>query len=181
MNLRSVFPKSAMISFAIFVVSMTLIAAEEPADATKVPNTTPIPAAEARRQAELLHEAFHATLQTIHHQYYRNDQGMTVPAVTMKSVFRELEERRKIEIRWLAVNAQAMNIDHQPKTDFEKDAAKALSAGAEQFEVVDGNVYRHVGAILLQSECLKCDLPNRTSNKSRLAALLISIPLQGKQ
>lgn len=181
MTLRTVVRISVILWLALVVVSMTLSAADEPADATNVTRTLPIPVAEARRQAELLHETFHATLQAIHQTYYRNDQGMTVPAVSMKSVFRELEERRKLEIRWLAINAQAMNIEHQPKTEFEKEAAKAIAKGDEQFEVIEGNVYRHVGAITLQSECLKCHLPNRTSNKSRLAGLVISIPLQREQ
>ena len=35
---------------------------------------------EARRQAELLHRAMHATLQVVHHVYYREDEGLAIPA-----------------------------------------------------------------------------------------------------
>jgi hypothetical protein len=134
--------------------------------------------AEARAQAELLHEALHATLQAVHHQYFREDEGVAVPAVTLKSVFSELARQRNLELRWLAVNAQAMNVDHQPKSDFELEAAKAISAGAPHLERAGDGIYRRIGAIALQSECLKCHFPNRTSNKQRVAGLLIAIPIR---
>ena len=45
---------------------------------------------EARSRAALLHDTFHATLATVHHEYYREDEGLTVPAFTLKKVFGEL-------------------------------------------------------------------------------------------
>ncbi|WP_010583751.1 c-type heme family protein [Schlesneria paludicola] len=172
----------AMVAFV--AVSWALVEADDHVQTPKA-NTVATQAhaskAEARRQAELLHTSFAGTLSAIHHEYYRSDQGMTIPAVTLKSVFRDLERNHKLEFRWLAINAQAMNVDHQPKSDFEKEAAKSIAAGADQFEGVEEGVYRRVGAIALQSECLKCHLPNRTSNKNRLAGLMISIPIQANE
>jgi hypothetical protein len=132
----------------------------------------------ARHQAELLHETLHATLQAVHHQYYREDQGLPIPAAAMKDVFRHLERDRKVEARWLAVNAQAMNVNHEAKTDFEKAAVKALTAGEDAVEQIEDGVYRRVGPIMLESECLKCHLPTRKSNKARLAGLFIAIPVR---
>ena len=169
------------ISIGLVIVAMSLSAADDPAPSKKDGKASPVRVAEARRQAELLHAAFHLTLQEIHHEYYRSDQAMTVPAVTMKKIFRELEEQHHLKIRWLAINAQAMNIEHQPQAGFESDAVKAITQGEEQFELVDEGVYHHVRAIALQSECLKCHLPNRTSNKTRLAGLSISIPLSSPE
>ena len=133
---------------------------------------------EARGRARLLHEAIHGTLQVVHAQYYREDEGLVLPAATLEKVFRELSERRQVEIRWLVVDAQAMNVDHNPRDDFEKQAVKALAAGENEVDQAKDGVYRYAGPITLGSECLKCHLPNRTSNKSRRAGLVVSMPVQ---
>ena len=135
---------------------------------------------EARERARLLHETFHATLQFVHHEYYRPDQKLAIPATTLKRVFDELATSRNVKLRWLAVNAQAMNVDHIAEDEFEKAAVMALTKGQEEFSQVEDGVYRHAGAITLSSECLKCHLPRRTSTKDRTAALVISIPLLKK-
>uniref|UniRef100_A0A7C2P288 DUF3365 domain-containing protein n=1 Tax=Schlesneria paludicola TaxID=360056 RepID=A0A7C2P288_9PLAN len=132
---------------------------------------------EARGRAQLLHEAIHAALQVVHHEYYREDQGLTIPAVTLRRVFGELANRHKVELRWLAVNAQAMNVEHKPRDDFEKQAVEALAKGQPDYEQVADGMYRFAGAITLSSECLKCHLPNRTSTKDRAAGLVIALPL----
>ena len=129
---------------------------------------------EARSRAALLHDAFHATLTTVHHEYYREDEGLTIPAVTLKTVFADLTERHHVQLHWLAVNAQAMNVDHQAKDDFDKQAVKALASGKPFHEAVSGNLYRRAAPITLTSDCLKCHLPNRTSTAARIAALVIT-------
>jgi hypothetical protein len=40
------------------------------------------------------HETIHDTLQVDHAQYYREDEGLGLPATTLKRVFLELAERR---------------------------------------------------------------------------------------
>ncbi|MCC7423466.1 MAG: DUF3365 domain-containing protein [Planctomycetaceae bacterium] len=133
---------------------------------------------EARGRARLLHESLHSTLQYVHREYYREDEGLKIPAVTLKGVFRDLEAAHKVKIRWLAVNARAMSVDHEPSDDFHKEAIKAIGAGRESFETIEKDVFRYAGAIVLHAECLKCHLPARTSNKPRSAAIVISMPLQ---
>ena len=130
---------------------------------------------EARARAKLLHETFRTTLDVVHHQFYREDEGLPIPAFTLKSVFEELERSQKVELRWLAVNAEPMNVDHVAKSDFEKKAVQAIAAGQESYELAEGGVYRSVGAITLTSDCLKCHVPNRTSTRNRLAGLSISL------
>jgi cytochrome c5 len=138
----------------------------------------PLPSVdEARRRAEILHETFHATLQAVHLQYFRDDERVAVPAATLRSVFRELSRRQGVELRWLAVNAQAMNKDHEPASDFEKDAARQLAAGAKSHEQLDAGTYRRVGAIVLESECLKCHQPTRMDTRPRTAGLVITMPV----
>ena len=142
------------------------------------PDTPPATEEEARGRARLLHEAFHATLHFVHEEYYRPDQRLTIPATTLDRVFTELEKRRNVKLHWLAVNAQAMNVDHIPQDEFEKAAVVALTSGKDEFERVENGTFRYAGAITLTSDCLKCHLPSRTSTKSRLAALVISLPLK---
>ncbi len=133
---------------------------------------------EARARARLLHEAIHATLHIVHLRYYREDEGLAIPAATLKSVFRELEERRQVGVHWLVVDGDAMNVDHNPRDEFEKKAVEALRSGKEDYELAKNGVYRHAGRIALTSDCLKCHLPTRTSTEVRSAGLVISMPIQ---
>ena len=133
---------------------------------------------EARARARLLQETIHATLQIVHHRYYREDEGLPIPALTMKSVFAELARSTDVELHWLVVDGQAMNVEHNPRNDFEKKAVKALSSGENEFELVQQGTYRYVGAITLSNECLKCHLPRRTSTEDRAAGLVISMPVR---
>ena len=132
---------------------------------------------EAKRQAEILHEAIHSTLQNVHHQYYREDEGLPLPAATLTDVFEDLESEQKIKLRWLAVEGLAMNADHKPQNDFEHEAVKVLKSGKREHELVAGGVYRRVGAITLSNHCLKCHVPDRKSLENRTAGLIIAIPV----
>lgn len=133
---------------------------------------------EARERAKLLHETIHSTLHVVHHHYYREDEELTIPGVALKRVFHELAESRNVRLRWLAVDAQAMNVEHNAKDEFEQQAVKALASGRSDFEAADDGVYRFAGAITLGSECLKCHLPNRKSTADRVAGLVISMPMK---
>jgi hypothetical protein len=133
---------------------------------------------EARERAELLHDLANELLRAIHQAYYREDEGLPIPALLLRDVFHELGKRHQVEFRWLAVDADAMNVDHRPRTDFEKEAAKALIAGKTTNEETANGVLRHIGIVPLTSECLKCHLPNRRSTKTRAAGLMITIPVR---
>ena len=89
-------------------------------------------------------------------------------------------ERSGVRLRWLVVEGRAMNVDHNPRDAFEKDAARALASGEDEHEAAADGVYRRAGPVTLGAECLKCHLPGRTSNKGRTAGLLISMPI-GKE
>lgn len=152
--------------------------ATPPDQSSKAAAIAPHPSVdEARERAKLLHGTIHDTLQIVHNRYYREDEGLPIPAATLKLVFQSLAERDKVELRWLAVDAKAMNLDHKPRDHFERDAVKALVSGHDDYELAVGGVYRRVGRITLNSECLKCHMPGRTSNKSRSAGLVIAIPI----
>ena len=140
----------------------------------------PVSVDEARGRARLLHEAMHATLHIVHREYYREDEALKIPAATMKRVFKELANRQQVELRWLAVNAQAMNADHKPRDAFEQQAVKVLASGKNEYEQIDDGVYRLASTITLSSDCLKCHAPHRNSNQDRAAALIISMSIAKK-
>lgn len=155
---------------------LSLMAQETP-PATNA-TTTPRPSVtEARGRAQLLQESILLTLKMIHHEYYREDEKLPIPARTYRKVFEELAEKQKVELRWLSITGQAMNVSHNPKTDFERQAVDAIAGGATEFEATSDGIYRRVGVIPLTSECLKCHAPNRTDVKTRKAGLVIAIPV----
>lgn len=144
---------------------------------SKADDNAPTTIKEARGRAQLLHETIHGALQVMHRDFFREDEKLTIPSRSLEDVFRELARRYQVEVRWLAVNAEAMNVDHKPRTEFEKNAVKALASGKEEFEASDDKVYRHAGVIRLSPQCLKYHVPNRTSTKDRAAGLVITMPL----
>ena len=132
---------------------------------------------EARQRARLLDGAIHDTLQVVHARYFREGERLAIPAAALKDVFKGMEERNNVKLRWLVVDGRAMNLDHEPQDEFEEEAARVLASGKDEHERSADGVYRYAGPITLRAECLKCHLPSRSSNKSRTAGLLISIPV----
>ena len=153
-------------------------AAESGSDPAVAKSSPPATVAEARGRARLLHEAIHGALQVMHRDFFREDEGLTIPSRSLEDVFREMARSYQVELRWLAVNTDAMNVDHKPQTEFEQSAVRALASGKLEFEAAEASIYRHAGAVRLSSQCLKCHVPFRTSTKDRTAALVISMPLE---
>lgn len=151
------------------------ITANDPSSPT--PADTALPArAESRERAEMLHEIVNHTLLAVHDNYYREDEGIIIPATTLRRVFDRFKEGRNIELRWLAVDAEPMNVEHTPRTDFEREAVKVLKSGQAAYDEFTADQYRYAGPIRLTSDCLKCHVPNRTSTRTRLAALVVTMP-----
>lgn len=136
--------------------------------------------AEARLRAQLLHETIHGALQVMHRDFFKEDERHRIPSSSLEDVFKELERGWQVKVRWLSVNAKAMNIDHEPKDAFERKAAKAITEGEESHDARDGKLYRFAGAITLGNECLKCHVPDRTSLENRKAAVVFTMPVEMK-
>lgn len=135
---------------------------------------------EARGRARLLHETIHGTLQVVHRDFFREDEKLPIPSQSLEDVFAELARSQKMQIRWLAVSTEAMNVDHKPKSDFEKQAVEVLRKGKPEFESIVEGKYHYAGTITLSAQCLKCHLPSRSSNKDRAAGIVIAMPLKEK-
>lgn len=183
MILRTALVLSLMVVIAAFAFALHEQAPADsnsvtaPAKAKDQPNADRPTLAQARRQAQLLHEAMHSTLQHVHHEFYEEDRGLPLPAAVLKDVFAEMEKKQQVKLRWLAVEGRAMNVDHTAATAFEKDAVQALSAGKAELEQIEKGIYYHAGAITLTNACLKCHVPDRKSTEDRTAGLIIAIPI----
>ena len=180
-----------VLAAAIGFASFTIVLGEERFGVSKENLRPPATAAaaltaasprleEARRQAEVLHTAMQLALQTVHRRYYREDEGLPIPAAVLTEVFADLGKEQQVKLRWLVVDGQAMNIDHKPQDSFENDAVQALKSGRQDFERVENGVYRRAGSITLTNHCLKCHVPDRKSTEDRTAGLTIAIPIQEK-
>ena len=133
---------------------------------------------EARARAKLLHETIHGTLQVVHRDFFDEDNASMIPSASLEDVFHELSRSYGIDLKWLVVNADVVNVDHEAEDEFERNAVKALAAGKGQFEATENGRYRYAGPIRLASQCLKCHVKNRTTTEDRTAGLLISMPLK---
>jgi hypothetical protein len=138
-----------------------------------------VDAAVARDRAKQMYDIYSTTLDVIHHRYFHGDRT-TIPARAMEDVFSEMKRRSKVEARWISVNTKAMSIDHDPKTDFEKRAAKEIAEGKTEIETIEDGYYRRAGGISLHSGCLSCHegLFQSSSKKPRFAGLVISVPIE---
>jgi hypothetical protein len=137
--------------------------------------------AEARARAKLMHQIYASTLEVMHHHFFKRDRAV-LPARALEDVFAEIDTNTKIKAAWIAVNTKAMSINHEPKNDFEKQAAKAIAAGKGEFELVENGVYRRASAIPLGAHCVSCHTGffSKTPQTQRFAGLVISVPLNEK-
>lgn len=131
----------------------------------------------ARREAQGTHAVVEAMLHAVHHHYYREGERLPLPAAVFREMFGKLAEERGVTLRWLAVEGAAMNVDHRPRDDFEREAVRVFLAGDDAFERVEPGSYRRAATIALTNQCLKCHVPDRKTLEDRSAGLVITVPL----
>lgn len=173
---------------AFFAVGGLLWCAVSLTADSKMPPGKPKPAIEekdrvpvevARDRAQMMHEIYSTTLDVIHDRYFHDDKS-AIPARAMEDVFREMNSRSKAEARWIAVNLRAMSIDHEPETEFEKQAARELAAGKSEVEKIEDGYLRRATAIPLTGGCISCHEGGfkPPTKVAKFAGLVISIPIK---
>lgn len=132
----------------------------------------------ARDRAKVMHEIYEATLDVMHHRYFHRERSV-VPARAMEDVFLQIKRQSQVEARWISVNLKPMSIDHEPTSDFEKQAAREIAAGKLELETVEEGYYRRAGVIPLSSGCVGCHagLSKEATQSPKYAALVISVPV----
>ncbi len=133
----------------------------------------------ARDRAKMMHEVYLATLEVMHHRYFHQDRAI-VPARAMEDVFDRMKESSMIEAKWISVNMKAMSIDHEPESDFEKQAALEIAAGKKEVEIIKDGYYRRAGVIPLASGCVACHggFFKDSGKDPKYAGLVISLPIK---
>ncbi|HYH63188.1 MAG TPA: DUF3365 domain-containing protein [Urbifossiella sp.] len=163
----------------LFVLPLAL--AVTPTQADEPGGDRRVSVAQARDRAKLMHEVYAATLDSMHHHFFRRDRAV-LPARALEDVFAQVGRRTGVEAKWIAVNTPAMTVDHEPKTAFEKRAAAAIAAGKDAYEQLEDGVYRRAGAIPLGNGCVSCHTRSLTTpdKTPRFAGLVISVPVKGE-
>jgi len=134
--------------------------------------------AEARERAQLMHNIYAATLDVMHHHFFRRERAV-LPARAMEDIFAQMDKQSNIKAGWISVNTKAMSINHEPKNEFEKKAAKAIADGKGEFELVENGFYHRATAIPLGAGCVNCHTGffSKIPNTQRFAGLVISVPV----
>jgi Protein of unknown function (DUF3365) len=190
MNTRSTGKLCVMAGAAIVLCFAVGLSAVSPVVATGEPNENKkaavgqpegVTVAEARERTKLMHNIYAATLDAMHHHFFRRDRSV-LPARAMEDVFAEMDKQSNIKAGWISVNTKAMSVHHEPKNEFEKNAAKAIAAGKGEFELVENRFYHRAAAIPLGNECISCHTGffSKTPQTQRFAGLVISVPINKK-
>ena len=162
------------------MVNVTGARGDEPSgpDAAKA-DSTKLSVAVARDRAHVMHDIYAATLDVLHHRYFHRDRAI-IPARVMHEIFDEIERTSNIEARWISASMKAMSLDHEPKSDFEKKAAKAIAAGTQHLEVIEDGYYRRATAIPLAAGCVGCHggFSRKQTETPKFAGLVISLPIR---
>lgn len=105
---------------------------------------------------------------------------VVLPARAMEDIFAEQEAQTGTRTRWIAVNARAMSVDHEPADGFEKEAARRIAAGDREVEQTDKGVYRYAAAIPLHQNCIQCHMGTfmNPPRKPRFAGLVFRTPVR---
>ncbi len=132
----------------------------------------------ARERAKLMHDIYAATLEVLHDRYFHADRAV-LPARAMEDIFAELKRQSRGEAKWMAVNLKAMNINNEPKSEFELRAAKEIGAGKGEFEILEDGYYRRAAAIPLAGGCVSCHggFAREQTRSPKFAALVISLAI----
>jgi len=186
---RSIVIRLTIAAAGIAVLSAVLSSApyggETPAESGAPKKKAPVieekdrvPVEVARDRAKLMHDIYASTLDVMHHRYFHREKAV-IPARAMEDVFAEMKLQSKSEARWIAVNLRAMSIDHEPETEFEKQAVRDITAGKLDVEIIEGGYYRRATVIPLHDGCIGCHegtfrQPTKTP---KYAGLVISIPV----
>ena len=187
MHLRSLGKLCAVVAVTWLLGSIFPLSAQTPG---KKPSASEKPVEEsarvsidvARERAAVLQVAYAATLDTIHHHYFRREQSV-LPARAMEEIFSDVARKSNVKARWISVNTKPMSVDHEPEGDFEKKAAAELATGKDKYEAVENGYLRSASSIALHGGCLSCHANSSFGpppKGARYAGLVLSVPIKSE-
>ncbi|TWU17273.1 hypothetical protein Pla52o_52790 [Novipirellula galeiformis] len=153
---------------------------ESPATETQHIETKELSVELARDRATVMQDVYKSTLAMLHDRYFHRDKSL-LPARAMQDIFSDIEDQSGVEARWISASLKPMSVDHAPKSEFEKRAAKEIATGSTHVELVEDGYYRRALAIPLTGGCLSChEGIFQNSGRKRFAGLVVSIPLRSE-
>jgi hypothetical protein len=176
---RLAFLATAIAGLSLWSVTMLPVPRSSYAEETNA-DLGPATIGEARGRARLLHEVLRGSLQVMHRDFFDDENPPAIPSASLEDVFAELEQSHQVKVKWLTVETDVLNVDHEPQGAFETAAARALAEGKEMYEASADGEFRFAGRIRLGSQCLKCHVKSRTSTEARTAGIVITMPLQAQ-
>lgn len=179
MNLKNVFIHFRLLVVLLLASALVFGDENQPTSQSKseIEISPPSTPEEARSRAKLLHEMVRGALQIMHRDFFDEEDAHAIPSASLEDVFHEMGKSYDVQMKWLTVNTDLVNVDHQAKSAFEKAAVKDLAAGKQMTEKIEERSYQYAGAIRLGSQCLKCHVQRRTSNEDRTAGVVITMPI----
>jgi hypothetical protein len=179
MNLKNFFVHFRLLAVLLLASALVLGDENQPTSQSKseIEISPPSTPEEARSRAKLLHEMVRGALQIMHRDFFDEENAHAIPSASLEDVFHEMGKSYDVQMKWLTVNTDLVNVDHQAKSAFEKAAVKELAAGKQMTEKIEERSYQYAGAIRLGSQCLKCHVQRRTSNEDRTAGVVITMPI----
>ena len=157
MNLKTVFVHFRLLAVLLLVSALVLGDENQPTSQSKseIEISPPSNPEEARSRAKLLHEMVRGALQIMHRDFFDEENSHAIPSASLEDVFHEMGKSYDVQMKWLTVNTDLVNVDHQAKSAFEKAAVKELAAGKQMAEKIEERSYQYAGAIRLGSQCLE--------------------------
>ncbi|MGB7327452.1 MAG: hypothetical protein WBD31_21430 [Rubripirellula sp.] len=132
-----------------------------------------------RERAVVTQGIYASTLRMLHDRYFHQDKRV-LPARAMHDIFDDIEQQTGVKTRWISASLKPMSIDHSPKSEFEKLAAKKIADGSPHLELVVDGIYHRAIAIPLTGGCLSCHEDVFQNNgRKKFAGLVVSIPIAG--
>lgn len=133
---------------------------------------------EARRTISLLDRNYQSALRQIHRRFPVGNGQPVVAAVVVRDIQRETGSGGLLSSRFLAVGVKAMNPDHEPRDDFERQAVQELKRGARWVEAQEDGKLRVATVTPLGGGCFPCH--STPSGAPVQAAISWTVPLQAE-
>jgi hypothetical protein len=119
---------------------------------------------EARQTVDMLNDLYVTAVVGIHGTYVK-DRSIPAAATVARSVFKSMAEKGWPQTRWLSTTGKPFNPDHNPKDQFEKDAAAALKTGKAKFERVENGKLRVATLVpIVDKSCLMCHTKDKVGD-----------------
>ncbi|MCA9194384.1 MAG: DUF3365 domain-containing protein [Planctomycetales bacterium] len=184
--MKSILQPLGILATVVFLLSSTLTTANSQQSESKT--STPSEAgkerldvARAKKQAKMLDTLYKTAIVLITENYVDGKESMAA-GDAFQALFKAMKDNEFHEVRLLDATGDAYDPDNDPKTDFEKEAVKAILAGKPIYErvVKEGDKEFLLSATPIPVVMEKCTMCHSSyeNAKGPIGALGLKIPLE---